>query len=969
MLGPLPDTHANEALLERSRSRHADVTSRLQRRLLAALEGLLRGLQVAALREDEHVLREALREPGRHVYEGLLTVMLRLVFVLHAEDRGLLPSKHVESLGSIRSYEQLQADADAYGIDGMRQRFGAWPRLLSLFRSLHDGRDGSLELGPCRGPLFDPERFPFFEGRASGQSAPWDAAATFQIAPPRISDAVILHVLDKLRTLDGRRIDYRALDEEQLGRMYEDLLGYTVVRREQTLVIRPGEERRRTGSHYTPRSLCGPIVQRTLEPLLAAMRARMQRRDPSAADPRPTSEMLLGLRICDPAMGSGAFLLECCRTLADHVVAAWTREGKLDAVLREADSNCDPVLLARRMVAQRCLYGVDKSPMAVELGKLSLWLLARTPALSFECFDRHLKAGDSLVGLRRAQIDAMDWAAQAQPSARPLGVEQQRAVADVVLSAYFWPDDGALTPSSRLAARRPTNTARRACLRRLQAELRDWSEHDPSRPLPPLLAQRRELVREQLRPLHWSLEFPEVFAGPDPRGMDAVLGNPPFLGGRGISSSLGRSYAEWLTTTHAPGHGNADLSAYFLRQARWLLGEDGTLGLIATNTIGQGDTRATGLQPLVEGGARIYEATQGLSWPRSGADVIVSIVHLAVGEPSLVSPQPTLDGQPVAVIDSRLRPRAERPDAHRLAANAQQSFQGSIVLGKGFVLTPQEREALVARDPSNAQCIRPYIGGEELNASPTQAHTRYVIDFGERSLEASAAWPELLGIIETRVKPARDAQRRASLRTRWWQHADRRPGLYRSIAPLPRCLACSIHAKHSIFSFQPVDRVFSHALVIFPFPSAAAFGLLQSRVHRAWARWQGSSMRHDLRYTPSNCFETFPFPPAPALDVRSPLHASAARLYEARAALMLATDAGLTKTYDALVDPTDSSDAVARLRALHVALDRAVLDAYGHPEIGVPPFAGAPTDAVARFEDEVLDMLLALNETQAAQHR
>src|SRR5690606_20451392 len=111
--------------------------------------------------------------------------------------------------------------------------------------------------------------------------------------------------------------------------------------------------------HYTPRSLSEPIVRRTIEPLLMAMSDTAE----------PSSEQLLSLKICDPAMGSGAFLVETCRFLADHVVAAWEREGQTDKI---ASGTEDVVTHARRLVAQRCLYGVDKNPFAVSLAKLSL---------------------------------------------------------------------------------------------------------------------------------------------------------------------------------------------------------------------------------------------------------------------------------------------------------------------------------------------------------------------------------------------------------------------------------------------------------------------------------------------------------------------------------------------------------------------------------------------------------------------
>ncbi|MBK8172795.1 MAG: N-6 DNA methylase [Sandaracinaceae bacterium] len=159
-------------------------------------------------------------------------------------------------------------------------------------------------------------------------------------------------------------------------------------------VIQPGEERRRTSSHYTPRELSEPIVRRTLEPLFAVM------------GEIPSSARILNLKVCDPAMGSGAFLVEACRYLGDRLVRAWTHEGVLKDI---AAKHGDPVLHARRLVAQRCLYGVDKNEYAVGLAKLSLWLVTLAKDLPFTFLDHALRHGDSLVGLDFAQIRAFHW--------------------------------------------------------------------------------------------------------------------------------------------------------------------------------------------------------------------------------------------------------------------------------------------------------------------------------------------------------------------------------------------------------------------------------------------------------------------------------------------------------------------------------------------------------------------------------
>ncbi|MGK4008634.1 hypothetical protein WMF31_38860 [Sorangium sp. So ce1036] len=432
------------ALLAESRKRQANVTNELAEQVFDALQILLRGFEAAAERDGRDLLDDALARAHDHLYKGLLTVLLRLVFVLYAEDRGLLPVEHPLYQGHLSLlglFEQLQADHGAYP-DSMARRFGAWGRIVSLFRAVYLGVEhGTLRMPPRRGSLFNPHTSPFLEGWGPAGGAPiGQAEAQAEVRVPTVDDETVYRVLEKLLVFEGQRLSYRALDVEQIGSVYEALMGYHVRRmsaeavcmkpdrlwvtaeevlevpagrrakwlketvglsaaqaeklaqeiaaakgagqvvealakqaaggrkaergltraKAGQLVLQPGSERRRTSSHYTPRSLSAPIVRRTLEPLLAVM------------GEAPASARILNLKVCDPAMRSGAFLVEACRFLEDRVVAAWTREGALEAIGAE---HGDPLMHARRLVAQRCLYGVDKNDAAVELAKLSLWLV------------------------------------------------------------------------------------------------------------------------------------------------------------------------------------------------------------------------------------------------------------------------------------------------------------------------------------------------------------------------------------------------------------------------------------------------------------------------------------------------------------------------------------------------------------------------------------------------------------------
>ena len=326
---------------------------------------------------------------------------------------------------------------------------------------------------------------------------------------------------------------------------------------------------------------------------------------------------------------------------------------------------------------------------------------------------------------------------------------------------------------------------------------------------------------------------------------------------------------------------------------------------------------------------------------------------------------PVLNGETVDHINSRLRPKPERPDPQRLKANEGLSFVGSIALGAGFVLTPEEREKLIEKDPRNAERIFPYIGGREVNTSPTQDYHRYVINFGKMTLEEAELWPDLIKIIRELVKPERDKNKRGIRRRYWWRFGEAASGLYKVIAPLNRCLVTACVAKHVIFSSQPANRVFSQKLFAFPLVRYAYLGLLQSRIHRPWVWLLSSTMKTDLSYSASKCFETFPFPPGVSLQEGAPLDQAGEALNEARVAFMISTNQGLTKTYNALKDPNNTDPPILELRLLHEVVDRTVLAAYGWGDIEVPPYE----ERSQAFEDEVIDRLFVLNAERAEEER
>jgi hypothetical protein len=1061
------------AILENSRKYQNVVSTQLASQVLQALYELLRGFQAADDQAHGQLLHDVLAKDPDHVYRGLLTTLLRMVFVLFAEDRGLLSTDPVfANFYSITGlYERLRIDDGRYP-DTMDQRYGAWAQLLTLFRLIYRGGSHAAMRIPAReGYLFDPDRYLFLEGRRT---------ANDEVSVPRVPDGVLFRVLSKLMLLDGERISYRTLAVEQIGSVYEAIMGFELhvasgpsiaikpVKRQgapttinlagllQTapekrlkwftdetdqkltgkaadllksaatiddlmttlerkidsavtpgivakgaMIFQPSNERRRSGSHYTPSSLTGPIVEVALDPVLKQL------------GDNPTPAQILNLKICDPAMGSGAFLVETCRQLGSALSRAWHTHNERPVLPPDEDE----VLHAQRQIAQRCLYGVDKNPMATDLAKLSLWLATLAKDHPFTFLDHSLRAGDSLVGLTRKQIAAFHW----NPSAQMSMVEQRvrktiETVSNYRQQIYAARDDVpyALLKQKLDAAEDALNLPRqigdavvasffagekakdreniRALLsNQLTDDLRDHGFLAVDGAIDKAIAKLKTGTKS-IHPFHWELEFPEVFAvddhGVQTGGFDAIIGNPPFLGGKRISTEFGDSYRDWLSTTHSNSNSSADLVAHFFRTAFDLLRQGGCLGLIATNTIAQGDTRYTGLRWICSHGGTIYRARKRLKWPGQAA-VIVSVVHAAKGP---IRGPFVLDNRSVPLITAYLFHAGGHEDPARLLSNNGSSYIGTIALGMGFTFDDQctngeasslaEMNRVLEIDPANSARIKSYLGGEEVNDSPIQAGHRYIIDFGNLSEEDACQWPDLLRIVVEKVKPYRDGLKRDVYRNKWWQFGEKQTALYTAMQNLNRVLAISRVGQQGAFTFLDKNQVFADSLVVFCISSFNGFCTLQSRVHEVWARFMASSMKDDLRYTPSDCFETFPFPET--YESTAPLEVAGRVYYEFRAEMMIGRDEGLTRTYNRFHDPNEDSADIQRLRELHAAMDRAVLDAYGWRDIQpvcgfFPEFddedeedeGGRPKKKKFRYRlpdeihDEVLARLLDLNRERA----
>jgi hypothetical protein len=464
-----------------------------------------------------------------------LTVLYRILFLLFAEARGLVPVWHPVYR------DRYTIDAIVLSLLAGHRCRGVWAALQAISRLAHAGcRAGDLRVTAFNGRLFSPLHTPL--------------ATRARVDDETIGNALLAMSTTTNTGRSGRtRIVYRDLDVEQLGAVYEHVLDYEADRDRSDVVLRrTGDVRKASGTFYTPRPVAGCLLRRTLEPLV---------RNRTAAE-------ILNLRLLDPAMGSGAFLVAACRYLAAAAEAALVRDGELHA----ADVTADDRVALRRDVAQRCLFGVDLNPMAVQLARLSLWLatLAADKPLTF--LDHRLVAGDSLAGAsfeqvalrapggrgarRHAMLPLFDDASLAKlvrdivPARLRLALERDedvlvvrrkesilaalrakgsdamrwKEVLDLWCACWFWEDGPPPTPAVFNDLCDGVLRGRTSLPSRAAAS---WQE-------------RAHAIACARRFLHWELEFPEVFFDDEGRrradaGFDAVIGNPPWDMVRGDS--------------------------------------------------------------------------------------------------------------------------------------------------------------------------------------------------------------------------------------------------------------------------------------------------------------------------------------------------------------------------------------------------------------------------------------------------
>lgn len=426
-------------------------------------------------------------------------------------------------------------------------------------------------------------------------------------------------------------------------------------------------------------------------------------------------------------------------------------------------------------------------------------------------------------------------------------------------------------------------------------------------------------------------EWPEV---------DAIIGNPPFLGSQLLRGNLGGSYVDWLAKTFSVGV--KDLCVYWFRKAHDALKPGQRAGLVGTNSISQNRARGASLDYIVGHGGVLTDAVSTQKWP-GDAKVHVSIVNW-VKQPAVPPEEFELDYEPVAGITTSLRPVNGNSWVPRpLPQNAGRCFQGPIPVGEGFIVSEDVSRSLLGDASSGyEEVVRPYLDSDDIANSPRQVPSRWVIDFGSRSLEAAAKFPRALKIIRDDVKPEREKNNDKGFRERWWQFGRPRGEMRSAIAGLDHFLAVGRHGKRMLIARVEHPAMASDATCVFAFDDDFSLGILLSRAHDAWAWAQSSTLKGDLRYTPTTVFATFPWPDPVDEATRERIATAASTLYARRSELCAEHGLGLTKLYNLMDD-----GGFADLKKLHRDLDVAVAAAYGWPA----SVAQNPDDLVLRLTE------------------
>lgn len=968
--------------------------------------------------------REALRNNQINTklyYQHQLRLIYRMLFLFVIEEKNLVFSenktaetkKQSEIYRKYYSLDRLRKLAGRLHLPDMRHHYELWHSLLSTF-TFYESTETGKKLGimALNGELF---------GRDALSCPNYDLHNLF------IDNATLLNVLKKLCYFETDNkvlapVNYRDLDVEEFGSVYEGLLELEATFDTNVEIPRfyfaKSDERSKTGSHYTPEELVQPLIKHSLEYVIEE---KLKEKDKQTA--------LLSIKICDVACGSGHILLSAARRIALEL--AKERSG-------EDQPNLLDQRKAMRDVIRNCVYGVDKNPLAVELCKVALWLEAHNPGEPLNFLDHHIKCGDAIVGLahreelekgipdeafkaltegekkvgvaaslsRRNKLERKDRegnATQIKADYENTTIanvqEAMEEYKTFVKLSETTPEEITLkqkaynkfldgkgytflkTMADTMVAQFfiPKNTANKDKLmtdgdfRTIMKGYGGWQ--NPKTAMATAIAEERKFF-------HWFLEFPDVF---QKDGFDCILGNPPFLGGQKLSGAYGNNYLEFIKYEFSP-IGAVDLVTYFFRRIFSLIKSHGFQSLISTKSIAQGGSREGGLDVIINSGGFINHAIKSMKWPGLAA-VDVSLITISKNLDQKIK---ILDNKIVDQISSYLDDSLILEDPFQLFNLKNKSFQGSIPLGKGFMVSNEKAAEILKISDVYKAVLCKYLNGDDLNNDPEQLPSRFVINFRDWDQKlCEEKYPILYEILERLVKPERAKDKREVRRKIWWQFAEKATKLYNTIHTRKQVLVQAQTSKYLSPVFKKPDLVFSMMCIVFDFDDYQNFAVLSSVFQNEWAWKYCSTNSISLRYTPSSAFETFPFPQNLTDQELNKLEELGKSYHEHRRQLMIKMNVGLTDLYNLfhIKDLTIANiskiskqgdlickeyfEDILKLRNIQRQIDESVLDCYGwnklELEYGFYELDYLPENDRMRYtihpraRKEILQRLLELN--------
>ena len=413
---------------------------------------------------------------------------------------------------------------------------------------------------------------------------------------------------------------------------------------------------------------------------------------------------------------------------------------------------------------------------------------------------------------------------------------------------------------------------------------------------------------------------------------DAIIGNPPFLGGKKLRSKLGDEYTNKVYTQFPEVKGQPDFCVFWFRKAADNLGENGRAGLVGTNSISQVSGKKASLDYIVSKGGIIHSAISTQKWSGDAA-VFVSIVNWTKEKPKKLF----LDNLEVNIITPSLKCETSVDEAKSLKINKSFSFQGCELAGKGFIVSEEEARHWVNINSKNQDVLKLMIDGKGL-INPLRK-LDFVIDFNDMPIEEASGYEQPFKRVREQVKPERDDNKRKARRINWWKFGEKRPGMRKALEGLNSYFAIPKHSNHVIFTPVDISILPCEANMVIASDDFYILGILTSKIHRLWVNAQSSTIKGDTRYTNTTCFETFPFPQNPSSKVVEQIRATTLELHDYRTDQMEKKQWGITQLYNRFFNEPSS-----QLYKLHAKLDQLVMQAYGFSP-----------------EDDILEKLLALN--------